>query len=297
MQKNLFMSKRFIFCFACLILVSCRQQEKEREKKEDTTAKGGTTVIDPLPSWNDGISKSAIIDFVKKSTQEGSAGFVAPEERIACFDNDGTLWSEQPLYFQFIFALDRVKELAPQHPEWKTKEPFKSVLRGDLKTALAGGEKSLIQLLVATQTGMNTTAFESDVKEWMVTAEHPRFKRHYNELVYQPMVELLAYLRANAFKTYIVSGGEVEFMRAWTENAYGIPPEQVIGTTIKTVYEVKNDSPQIRRLAELKYLDDKEGKPISINQVIGRRPVFTAGNSDGDYEMLQWTSSSGRPSF
>lgn len=288
--------KCYTLALASVLFIAC-SQHKEQEVPEQKTDSSTTAQSDPLSSWNDGASKKAIIEFVTKVTTEGNADFVPVEERIACFDNDGTLWSEQPLYFQFIFAFDRVKELAPQHPEWKTKDPFKSVLKGDLKTALAGGEKSLMQLVVATQTGMSSEAFNADVRSWIGTAKHPRFNRPYNELIFQPMLELLTYLRANGFKTYIVSGGEVEFMRAWTGKAYGIPPEQVIGTTMKIVYEVKNDTPRLNRLPELNFLDDKEGKPVAINQVIGRRPVFTAGNSDGDYQMLQWTSSSGAPHF
>lgn len=279
-----------------LLFVACTHQ-KEHTAPAQHSDTAEVVQADPLPSWKNGASKKAIVDFVKKVTTQGNPGFVPVEERIACFDNDGTLWSEQPLYFQFIFALDRVKELAPLHPEWKSKEPFKSVLNGDLKAVFAGGEKSLMQLVVATQTGMTAEQFASDVRKWISVAKHPRFNRPYNELIFQPMLELLNYLRSNGFQTYIVSGGEVEFMRAWVEKTYGIPPEQVIGTTMKMVYEVKNDTPYLKRLAQLNFMNDKEGKPVAINQVIGRRPVFTAGNSDGDYQMLQWTATSDAPHF
>ena len=208
------------------------------------------------------------------------------------------MWSEQPLYFQFFHALDRVKELAPQHPEWKTKEPFSFILKGDLKSALAGGEKALMQVVSATQTGMSTEEFDAQVKQWLNTAKHPKFNRPYNEMIYQPMVELLKYLRANDFKTFIVSGGEEGFMCAWAEQAYGIPSEQTVGTAMKTVYEVQNDTPRLMRLPELAFMDDGKGKPVGIQNQIGKRPVFTAGNSDGDYEMLQWTTTgTGYPRF
>lgn len=254
--------------------------------------------IDPLPSWNKGTSKQSIIDFVSKTTKEGSADFVPIADRIACFDNDGTLWSEQPLYFQFLFAIDRVKELAPQHPEWKTTEPFKSIIKGDLKSALVGGEKALMQLIIATQTGMSTEEFDAQVKQWLATSKHPTFNRPYNEMIFHPMVELLTYLRAHDFKTFIVSGGEEGFMCAWAEQAYGIPPEQIVGTSMKTIYEVVNDTLRLMRQPELFFLDDGKGKPVGIQNQIGKRPVFSAGNSDGDYEMLQWTSTgTGYPRF
>ena len=244
---------------------------------------------DPLPSWNDGATKKSITDFVAKVTKEGSSDFVPPEERIATFDNDGTLWCEQPMYFQLLFALDRVKALAPQHPEWKTKEPFASLLKGDLKGALAGGERAMLEIIVATHAGMTTAAFEQIVKDWIATAKHPKFKRPYTECVYQPMVELLAYLRANGFKTFIVSGGGIEFMRPWTEKVYGIPPEQVVGSSIKTKFEMRDGKPVLMRLPEMNFIDDKTGKPVGINSHIGRRPIAAFGNSDGDRQMLEWT--------
>ena len=246
---------------------------------------------DPLPSWNDGAAKRAIIGFVNKVTTQDSPDFVAAPERIATFDNDGTLWSEQPIYFQFAFALDRVKALAPQHPEWKTTQPFKAVLEGDMKALAGSGEKGLAELLIATHTGMSTDEFTDTVRQWISTAKHPRFKRPYTDLVYQPMLELLAYLRHNGFKTFIVSGGTVEFMRAWAEKVYGIPPEQVIGTTFATRFEIGKDGvPVLMREPKVDFIDDGPGKPVGIQRNIGRRPIFAFGNSDGDQQMLEWTA-------
>lgn len=245
---------------------------------------------DPLPSWNDTGSKQAIIAFVKKVTQKGSADFVAPSERIATFDNDGTLWAEQPMYFQFLFAIDRVKALAPQHPEWQDKEPFASLLKGDVKGALAGGEPAINQIMMATLAGMTTEEFEQIIKDWIATAKHPVTKRLYTEMVYKPMLELLAYLRANGFKTFIVSGGGIDFMRPWAEKVYGIPPEQVIGSSIKTKFELQGGKPVLVRLPEVNFIDDGPGKPVGILQHIGRRPIAAFGNSDGDLQMLQYTA-------
>jgi hypothetical protein len=244
---------------------------------------------DPLPSWNDSPARKSITEFVAKVTKEGSPDFVPVAERIATFDNDGTLWCEQPMYFQLFFALDRVKTLAPQHPEWKTKEPFASLLKGDVKGALAGGEHAILEIIVATHAGMTTAEFEKIVADWIATAKHPKFKRPYTECIYQPMVELLAYLRANGFKTFIVSGGGIEFMRPWTEKVYGIPPEQVVGSSIKTKYEMRDGKPVLMRLPEMNFIDDKAGKPVGINSHIGRRPIAAFGNSDGDQQMLEWT--------
>jgi len=246
---------------------------------------------DPLPSWNDGPAKQSIITFVEKVTKEGSPDFVPTAERIATFDNDGTLWCEQPMPVQLFFALDRVKALAPQHPEWKNKEPFASLLKGDLKTTLAGGDHALLELVMATHTGMTTTEFEQIVKDWLATAKHPKFKVPFIECVYQPMIELLAYLRANGFKTFIVSGGGIEFMRPWAEKVYGIPSEQVIGSSIKTKFEMRDGKAVLVRLPELNFNDDKAGKAIGINQHIGRRAVMAFGNADGDREMLEYTQS------
>jgi phosphoserine phosphatase len=244
---------------------------------------------DPLPSWNDGKAKQSIITFVEKVTKPGSPDFVPVPERIATFDNDGTLWCEQPVPVQLYFVLDRVKELAPKHPEWKKKEPFASLLKGDLKTALAGGDKALLELVMATHTGMTTTEFEQIVKEWIKTAKHPKTGKLYTEMVYQPMLELLAYLRANGFKNFIVSGGGIEFMRPWTEQVYGIPPEQVIGSSVKTKFEMRDGKPVLVRLPKLNFNDDKADKPVGINRHIGRRPIAAFGNSRGDKEMLEYT--------
>ncbi len=250
---------------------------------------------DPLPSWNDTGPKSAIVSFVERVTKQGSPDFVPEPERIAVFDNDGTLWVEHPMYTQLAFALDRVKTLAPQHPEWKNVQPFKAVLEGDMKTLAASGEKGLLELIMVTHAGMTTSDFQKVVTDWLSTARDPKFKRSYTELVYQPMVELLSYLRANGFKTFIVSGGGVEFMRPWTEKVYGVPPEQVIGSSIKTQFKMQDDTPTLYRLPEVNFIDDKAGKPVGINQEIGRRPIAAFGNSDGDLEMLQWTTMAGAP--
>jgi hypothetical protein len=245
---------------------------------------------DPLPSWNDGATKKAIVEFVAKVTKKGSPDFVPEAERIATFDNDGTLWAEQPMYFQLLFALDRVKVLAPQHPEWKTTEPFASLLNGDVKGALAGGEKAIVAIMMAAHAGMSTEEFEKIVKDWIATAKHPKTGRLLTEMVYQPMIELLSYLRAHGFKTFIVSGGGIEFMRPWTEKVYGIPPEQVVGSSIKTKFEMVDGKPVLMRLPEVNFIDDGPGKPVGINQHIGRRPIAAFGNSDGDLQMLQWTA-------
>jgi phosphoserine phosphatase len=248
---------------------------------------------DPLPSWNDTSAKQAIVDFVDRVTKAGGPDFVAPAERIATFDNDGTLWVEQPMYVQMAFALDRVKALAPLHPEWKDTQPFKAVLEGDMKTLAESGERGLVEVIMVTHAGMTTSEFAKIVTDWLATARDPRFKRPHTELVYQPMLEVLAYLRANGFKTFIVSGGGVEFMRPWAERMYGIPPEQVIGSSIKTKFQITDGSPVLFRLPEVNFIDDKAGKPIGINEAIGRRPIAAFGNSDGDLQMLQWTTLSG----
>jgi phosphoglycolate phosphatase-like HAD superfamily hydrolase len=245
---------------------------------------------DPLPSWNDTAAKRAIFEFVKKVTTEGSPDFFPAAERIAVFDNDGTLWSERPVPFQAVFALDRIKALAPQHPEWKEQEPFASLLKGDLKVALAGGERAVLQILMAGHAGMTTDEFTKIVKDWIATARHPKTGRLYTEMVYQPMLELLAYLRANGFKAFIVSGGGIDFMRPWAEKTYGIPPEQVVGSSIKTKYETRDGQPVLVRLPEMNFLDDQAGKPVGIHTHIGRRPIAAFGNSDGDHQMLQWTA-------
>ncbi len=252
---------------------------------------------DPLPSWNDGAAKQSIIGFVERVTKDGSPDFVPVPERIAVFDNDGTLWTEQPMYFQLAFVLDRVKALVPWNVEWKDKEPFKAILAGDFKSALSGGEQAIAELLAATHAKITTEEFEKVVREWSSTAKHPRFNRLYTECVYQPMLELLAYLRANGFKTYIVSGGGIDFMRPWTERVYGIPPEQVIGSSGKTKFEMRGGKPVLVKMPSIGSVDDKEGKPVNIHLHIGRRPVMAFGNSDGDLQMLQWTAAGAGPRF
>jgi hypothetical protein len=251
------------------------------------------TAADLLPSWNDGAAKQSIINFVTAVTREGSPDFVPVPQRIATFDNDGTLWCEHPMYVQLAFALDRVKALAPLHPEWKDKQPFKAVLEGDMKTLAESGERGLVELVMVTHAGMTNNEFARIVTDWLATARHPRFNRPYTELVYQPMLELLAYLRTNGFKTFIVSGGGVEFMRPWSGRVYGVPPEQVVGSSIKTRFEMRDGRPELFRLPEINFIDDKAGKPVGINEFIGRRPIAAFGNSDGDLEMLQWTTMSG----
>ncbi len=245
---------------------------------------------DPLPSWNEGAAKSAIIDFVDAVTTEGGDEYVAPADRIATFDNDGTLWVEQPYYTQLAFALDRIRALAPEHPEWREQQPFKAVLENDLAALEASGMKGLMQLVMASHAGMTTEEFAIIAEDWIASSEHPKFARPYTELVYQPMLELLAYLRDNGFKTFIVSGGGVEFMRPWTERVYGIPPEQVVGSTIVTEFALQDGVPVLLRRPEMDFLDDGPGKPVAINKFVGHRPIAAFGNSDGDLQMLQWTT-------
>lgn len=279
MRPNIVLGRLFGVFFALLLTAAAAAQ------------------TDPLPSWNEGAAKTAITDFVSRTATDGGPDFVAPAERIAVFDNDGTLWSEQPVYFQLAFALDRVKTMAPDHPEWKDKEPFKSLLAGDLKAVLASGEKGLGEILAVTHTGMTTEDFTKAVKDWMASARHPKFDRPYNELIFQPMVELLSYLRDNGFKTFIVSGGGIEFMRPWVEQAYGIPPEQVVGSSGVVTFDLNGDKPVLKKEAKIEFVDDGPGKPVGINRFIGRRPVFAAGNSDGDLQMLQWTTLNEGPRF
>jgi phosphoglycolate phosphatase-like HAD superfamily hydrolase len=246
---------------------------------------------DPLPSWNDGAAKKSIVDFVTRVAAPGGPNFVPAEQRIAVFDNDGTLWAEQPVYFQFQFALDRVKALSPQHPEWQTTQPFKAALEGDAKALAAAGEKGLLQIVAASHAGITTDAFAKEVADWLTAARHPRFKQPYAWLVYQPQLELLAYLRRNGFKTFIVSGGGVEFIRTFAEEAYGIPPEQVVGSSGVVKFQIGPDGkPELIKEAKIEFIDDGPGKPVAINRFIGRRPIFAFGNSDGDLQMLQWTA-------
>jgi phosphoserine phosphatase len=248
------------------------------------------TQHDPLPAWNDGPAKSAVTDFVRGVTTESSPDFVQPSERIAVFDNDGCLWSEQPAYFQLLFAIDRVKQLSPQHPEWSTTQPFKAVLDGDMHALAESGEKGLIEIVMSTHAGMTTDEFADVVRAWIAIARHPTTGRPYTAMVFQPMLELLDYLRAGGFKTFIVSGGGIEFMRVFAEEVYGVPPEQVIGSSIKTEFEMRSTGPVIKRLPEIDFIDDKAGKPVGIHKFIGRRPIAAFGNSDGDLQMLQWTA-------
>lgn len=254
-------------------------------------ASAALSCADPLPSWGKSENKKAIISFVENVTTPGSPDYVDPAERIATFDNDGCLWSEQPIYFQAFYLFDRIKKLAPNHPEWKSKEPFASVLNGNFKKALEGGEEALIEMAMATHAGLTHEEFTASVKDWLEISRHPKTDIPYDEMVFQPMLELLAYLRANNFKTFIVSGGGIDFLRVFAEDVYGIPPEQVIGSSIKARYEVRNGKPVIVKLPEMNFIDDKEGKPVGIYHHIGRRPIFAAGNSDGDYQMLEWTTS------
>jgi len=244
----------------------------------------------PLPSWNEGQVKQAIIEFVSVTTDSANTGFIPENERIVVFDNDGTLWSEQPYYFQLQFAIDRIKEMAPQYPEWRDQQPFKAVLEDDIHSVMESGVPGLLQLVMASHAGMTTQEFESIVKEWIITARHPKTGRLFTEMVYQPMLELLEFFQANGFKTWIVSGGGIEFMRPWTEKVYGIPPEQVVGSSIKKKFELVDGNPIIHRMPEVEFINDKEAKPVGIEKHIGRRPVAAFGNSDGDLQMLQWTA-------
>ncbi len=253
---------------------------------------------DPLPSWNEGAVKKSITDFVGRVTTQGGADFVPAEQRIATFDNDGTLWCEQPVYFQVQFAFDRVKAMAPQHPEWKTRQPFKGMLERDMKALAASGEKGLLEIMAASHTGVTVEEFHNIVLGWLASARHPRFNRPYTDLVYQPMLELLAYLRANGFKTFVVSGGGIEFMRPWMEKVYGVPPEQVVGSSGVVKFQIgTNGKPELLKLPKVEFIDDGPGKPVGINRFIGRRPIFAFGNSDGDLQMLQWTTAGERARF
>lgn len=281
----------FILLLISSFFINCKQAAPS-EASAATEVKE-----DPLPSWNEGTTKTAILDFVNKVTTEDSPAFVPVKDRIATFDNDGNLWSEQPIYFQLEFALDRIKETADQHPEWSSKQPFKGVLEDDMDEVLKTGMHGLMELVMASHSGMTAEEFDAIVTNWLSTAKHPRFKRPYNELIYQPMLELLEYLRANEFKTFIVSGGGVDFMRVWTEDAYGIPPYQVVGSTIKTEFDYNNGQALIRKVAKLDFIDDKDGKPVGINKFIGKRPIFASGNSDGDLQMLQYADANEYPSF
>ncbi len=255
----------------------------------------GAPPAPPLASWNESAARDAIIRFVERVTSNSSPNFLPPPHRVAVFDNDGTLWCEHPMYVQLAFALDRVRELSPLHPEWKDSPLFKAVLDGDVKAVAAFGQRGLVEIVLTTHAGMTTEEFEQIVTKWLATARHPRFKRPYTELVYQPMLELMAYLRLKDFQVHIVSGGGIEFMRPWSEPVYGVPPERVVGSSIKTKFQIRDGAPELFRLAEMNFVDDGPGKPVGINQHLGRRPILAAGNSDGDLEMLQWTTLGGAP--
>ena len=281
------MKKIIPLLLAILFLYSCSPPQEQQE----------TIQTDPLPSWNEGNTKQAIIDYVMDVTNPGRENFIPVSERIATFDNDGNLWSEQPAYFQLLFAMDRIKALAPDHPEWKTQQPFKAVLDNDMKELGKYGVHGILELVMVSHADMTTAEFETIVKDWLATAKHPRFDKPFTDLVYQPMLELLNYLRDNDFKTFIVSGGGIEFMRPWVEEVYGIPPDQVVGSSIKTEFDYNNGNPVIKRLPEMDFIDDGSGKPIGIHKFIGKKPVFASGNSDGDLQMMQWTASNTYKSF
>ena len=280
-----------------LLLTTCNHRPPATAQEDLREAESDSEASDPLPSWNSGPSKQAIISYVEDVTNPKSMNFISVPDRIATFDNDGTLWSEQPIYFQFFFAIDRVKTMASDHPEWKSKQPFKAVLENDMTELMKQGEKGLLQIVMTTHSGMTTDEFEKIVSDWISNAEHPTKKRAFTDLVYQPMLELINYLKANEFNVFIVSGGGIEFMRPWTERVYGISRDHVIGSNIKTQYDFNKGNPVLRRLAEIDLIDDKEGKPVGIHRYIGRKPVFVAGNSDGDLQMMRWTSSNPLKSF
>lgn len=285
------MLKSALCLISITLLFGCAPEAELGSALPSQENEGSSEVSTQLDSWNEGPARRAILDFVAAVTDPESADFVPEGERIATFDNDGTLWSERPVYFQLLFAIDRVKELAPQHPDWADKQPFKGVLEGDLEAVAATGKHGLLELVMASHAGMTTVEFEELVKNWLASARHPELDRPYTELVYQPMLELLDYLRANGFKTFITSGGGIEFMRPWVEEVYGIPPEQVVGSSIKVKYELLDGRPVLMRQPEIDFIDDEAGKPVGIHQFIGRRPILAVGNSDGDFEMLEWTTS------
>ncbi len=290
-MKNSNLLKLLVCLFVVATFFSCQQQAEEQAKAVVAQ------VADPLPSWNEGDTKNAIVSFVNNATDANNPDFIPVADRIATFDNDGNLWAEQPAYFQLFFAIDRVKAMAGDHPEWKTEQPYKAVLENDMDALIQQGERALVELVMASHAGMSTDEFDAIVKDWVKTAKHPTKNVGYDKLVYQPMLELLAYLRANDFKTYIVSGGGVDFMRAFVTDIYGIPEEQIIGSRIKTEFDYNNGDPKIIRAVGLDFIDDKAGKPLNIQKIIGKKPVFSSGNSDGDLQMMQWAASSNYKSF
>ncbi|WP_433834179.1 HAD family hydrolase [Flavobacterium anhuiense] len=297
MEKIIKIRALKIILFAlCILLASCKKEAPKEEspaKETEQTVSNG----DPLPSWNDVQVKKDIIAYVKEVTTTGGPNFIPAADRIATFDNDGTLWSEQPFYFQLFFALDQVKALAPKHPEWKTKQPFKAVLENNMEELMKQGKPGLLQIVAVSHAGMTTDAFEADVKKWISEAQHPSKKKLYKNLIYQPMLELVKYLQANQFKVFIVSGGGIDFMRAWAEDVYGIPKENIVGSTLKAKYDYNNGAPSITKLPALDFNDDKDGKPVAIEKYIGKKPVFAAGNSDGDLQMLEWAASNKYKNF
>jgi len=283
-------TKLFIKLSGLLLLAmlwSCNTGEQSREDAQIPE--------DPLPSWNDSKSRKAILSFVEDATDASGQFFIPADERIAVFDNDGTLWAEQPMYFQLYFIMDRIKKLAPEHPEWREEQPYKAVLENDMEKIKESGVEGLLTMAMAAQGGLPVEEFEAEVKTWIDTAKHPLTGNKFKDMVYLPMLELLDYLRANGFKTYIVSGGGIDFMRPWTEEVYGIPPEQVVGSMLKYKLEMRDGKPEVVKIPEIGFIDDKEGKPVGIWKFIGKRPVAAFGNSDGDLQMLQWTDAgSGR---
>jgi len=289
------MKKIYLLLATASLFVACNNTSETKPIAETEAAT--VEVTDPLPSWNDSPSKKAIMSYVEDVTNPNSQNFIPIKDRIATFDNDGNLWAEQPAYFQLFFAIDRIKEMAAEHPEWRDHQPYKAVLENDMKTLMASGMEGLLEIVMASHAGITTDEFDTIVKDWVSTAKHPSKNKSYNELVYQPMLELLQYLRANDFKTYIVSGGGVDFMRAFVTEVYGIPEEQIIGSRVKTEYNYNNGNPIIKRLPHLDFIDDKEGKPLNIQKIIGKKPVFASGNSDGDLQMMQWTDSNSYKSF
>jgi len=285
-QFKIMIRNYYLFLSALIVLAGCNQANKNFNQQTESDI----LVTDPLPTWNEGAAKQSVIDFVKAVTNEAGVDFINPADRIAVFDNDGTLWSEQPYYFQLQFAIDRVKAMANDHPEWKTNPLIQAVLADDLNTVLSFGEKGLAEMVMITHTGLTTDEFSQTVTDWITTAKHPKTGKLYKEMVFQPMIEVLEYLRVNGFKTYIVSGGGIDFMRPWTEEVYGIPAERVVGSSVKAAFEIRNGKPVLVKLPGLNFFDDKEGKPVAIHQHIGKKPVAAFGNSDGDLQMLQWAS-------
>lgn len=277
------------FVLTALFMLSCASSPKPGAEEPIASA-GAEGAVDPLPSWNDTATKARIMDFVRAVTDPDDPAFVEPEERVATFDNDGTLWVEQPIYAEMAFALHRVRDLAQVHPEWKTQEPFRAVIEGDKEALITAGSRGLAEIVRASHTGMSATLFHTIATEWVRDARHPELEKPYTELVYQPQLELLRYLEDNGFETFIVSAGSVEFMRTYTQDVYGIPPERVVGSSIETRYEVQGGKPSLLRLPEISFIDDRGGKPVGIHKHIGRRPILAFGNSDGDFEMLQWTT-------